>query len=119
MRVGSVLWVDLTIDNADEVRDFYKEVVGWGHSEVDMGGYTDYSMLPPGADAPAAGIVHHRGVNEGIPPQWMIYIVVADLEASIAACERLGGKVVKRAKDSPFCIIQDPAGAVAALFQAG
>jgi catechol-2,3-dioxygenase len=28
-QVGTIGWVDLTVPNADEVRDFYMEVVGW------------------------------------------------------------------------------------------
>ncbi|MBK8027550.1 MAG: VOC family protein [Chloroflexi bacterium] len=117
MRVGSIAWFDLTVDNTEEVRDFYKEVVGWDHSDVDMDGYADYNMTEPGTDTTAAGIVHRRGINADIPPQWMIYIMVADLDASVAAVERLGGKVVKRGKDMPYAIIQDPAGAVAGLMQ--
>jgi predicted enzyme related to lactoylglutathione lyase len=27
--VGKIGWLDLTVDDADAVRDFYREVVGW------------------------------------------------------------------------------------------
>ncbi len=117
-RVGAVTWRDLTVPDAETVRDFYQAVVGWEAAPVDMDGYCDFNMLPPGADGPAAGICHARGSNAQLPPQWLIYITVADVEASVRACTRLGGKVL----DGPrpmggmtFCVIQDPAGAVAAL----
>ncbi|MBW8873323.1 MAG: hypothetical protein JF614_00025 [Acidobacteria bacterium] len=46
---------------------------------------------------------------------------VADLDASIARCLERGGKVVAGRRSmgqARFCVIQDPAGAVAALYQA-
>lgn len=75
-EIGSITWTDLTISNAEEVRNFYSEVVGWKHSPVDMGGYCDFNMLTPFGDNGVAGICHARGVNEGLPPQWLIYITV-------------------------------------------
>ena len=35
--IGTVGWFDLTVDNAETVRDFYREVAGWNPSEVEMG----------------------------------------------------------------------------------
>ena len=85
-----------------------------------MGGYRDYSMGPPGGDA-VAGICHKRGVNAALPSVWMIYITVADLEAALARCRELGGKVLQDPKSmgplSRYCVIQDPAGAVCALYE--
>jgi uncharacterized protein len=82
-----------------------------------MGGYDDYNMQPPGTDRAAAGICFAKGTNADVPPQWVIYITVEDLERSVARCTELGGKVLSGPR-SGFCIIQDPAGAVAALYQA-
>lgn len=113
-------WFDLTVPNADAVRDFYRAVVGWAPTPVEMDGYNDYCMAPPGAEAPAAGICHARGSNANLPPQWLIYITVADLAASLAACEKGGGKIIAPVRDmggAKMAVIQDPAGAVAALYQ--
>lgn len=81
-------------------------------------GYADYNML--GEDgAPAAGICHARGVNVGLPPVWLIYIPVGDLEESLRRVDAEGGKVVKtvRGEDgqSLYAVIQDPVGASLAL----
>lgn len=117
---GTIAWRDLTVDNADEVRDFYKSVVGWQSEPVSMGDYNDYSMKPSENDPPAAGICHARGVNAGLPPQWLIYIVVEDVDKSAVECERLGGQILSGPKDmgpnARYCVIKDPAGAVAALY---
>lgn len=118
--VGAIGWTDLTVPNADEVRDFYRRVVGWEVTELDMGGYNDYCMNPPGDGDTAVGICHARGGNADLPAQWLIYINVADLDQSISACTELGGKLIagpKKMGESRFAVIQDPAGAVAALFQ--
>jgi predicted enzyme related to lactoylglutathione lyase len=120
-EVGSIGWVDLTVANAEEVRDFYAQVVGWKPQALDMGGYSDFVMITPSGEG-KAGICHARGNNASQPPVWMVYLMVADLDASVARCEELGGKVlvpVRSAGGGRFCVIQDPAGAVAALFQAG
>lgn len=121
-RVGSIAWMDLTVDDAERVRDFYSQVVGWSSSPVSMGEYQDFNMMAPSSGSPVAGICHRRGANSEQPSQWMIYLVVDDLERSVARCVELGGKVVVRPRHmgghGSFCVIQDPAGAVAALFQA-
>jgi predicted enzyme related to lactoylglutathione lyase len=36
-EVGSVGWIDLTVPEAEEVRDFYSAVVGWKSEPVDIG----------------------------------------------------------------------------------
>ena len=54
--LGTIGWTDLTVTDAERIRDFYKAVVGWTATALDMGGYSDYVMQMPGASAPAAGI---------------------------------------------------------------
>jgi len=119
-RVGTIGWQDLTVPNAEAVRDFYQTVVGWKTEPVDMGEYSDFSLIPPDGSSGVAGICHARGSNADIPPQWLLYFVVEDLEASVAATEKGGGEVVVAPRGlagGRFCVIRDPAGAVCALWQ--
>ncbi len=117
---GHVTWIDLTVDNAENVRDFYASVVGWNHSPVEMGGYSDFTMSSPDG-AFSAGICHARGGNVGLPAQWLLYITVDDLDASVARCEKAGGSVVRAIKTmgqhGRYAVVQDPAGASVALFE--
>jgi predicted enzyme related to lactoylglutathione lyase len=66
-------------------------------------------------------VCHARGSNEGIPPQWLMYITVASLDASLARCRALGGEIVRPTRglggQGRFAIVRDPAGAVCALFE--
>ena len=120
--VGSIAWHDLTVPDAGSVRDFYEQVVGWKSSPVELGGYSDFEMLQPASGESVAGICHARGSNADIPPQWLIYIIVADVAASAARCVELGGQVIiapRPLSGGTFCVIRDPAGAVCALFQTG
>jgi hypothetical protein len=120
-NAGKIVWFDLTVDNADTVRDFYQQVLGWTPEPVDMGGYQDYSMKASDGQV-AAGVCHKRGENQGQPSQWMLYITVDNLDHSLAACTANGGQVVvptRQMGNSRFAVIQDPAGAVCALFEQG
>ncbi len=121
-EIGKIGWVDITAEDAPALRDFYHKVVGWEPDEVDMGGYADFNMTMPGNGEPAAGICHARGGNSGLPTQWLIYIIVADIEQSAALCCENGGSLLvepKEADGGKICVIKDPAGAVAALYQPG
>ena len=123
--IGKIGWIDLTVEDATNVKDFYKSVCGWEVTEVPVADYKDYCVAPPSVDGnpagPVAGICHARGENADIPPQWMIYITVADLDQSLEDCRRLGGEVVHGPRDmgghGRMGIIRDPAGAVTAIIE--
>ncbi|GAB1422745.1 hypothetical protein MASR2M15_29840 [Anaerolineales bacterium] len=56
-----------------------------------------------------------------MPPVWMVYLGVEDLDASLATCQRLGGQVLVAPSDEnghTYAVIQDPAGAICALYLA-
>jgi predicted enzyme related to lactoylglutathione lyase len=118
---GKIGWIDLTVPDAVALRDFYQNVTGWTPSPVEMGGYQDFCMHPPGENDPVAGICHARGPNAELPPVWMVYISVDNLDGSLRQCQSLGGKLRSPVRDmgpmGRYCVIEDPAGAVSALFE--
>jgi uncharacterized protein len=119
-NIGTVGWFDLTVPDAEAVRDFYRRVVDWAADPIDMDGYNDYCMKPAGAEAPVAGICHARGENANIPPQWLLYITVADLEQSLRECTTAGGTIVCPLRElgtGKMAVIRDPAGAICALYE--
>ena len=120
LQTGQIGWIDMTVGDASALRDFYKEVVGWESEDVSMGDYADYVMKTPAAGDGVAGICHGRGSNADLPPGWLIYITVADVDASAAAVTANGGKILVEPRGlagGRFCVIEDPAGSVAALYQ--
>ncbi len=113
--LGSIVWTDLTVNNADEVRDFYSKVLGWKHEAIGMGEYNDYVMKANDADGGTSGICNARGINSNVPAQWMIYVTVSDVELAVKTCIVNGGKVLdgpRKMGKNDFAVIEDPAGAV-------
>jgi hypothetical protein len=116
---GQIGWIDLAVPDAQALCGFYQHVTGWTPSPVAMGSYDDYCMIAAGGDA-VAGICHARGENAALPPVWMIYITVPDLDESVRRAVERGGKVrvpTRSAGAGRYAVIEDPAGAVAALFE--
>lgn len=118
---GRIAWLDLTVDNADAMRDFYKEVVGWSVHTVEMKDsdtpYANYRMV--GSDgSDAAGIYYARGSNQGLPPVWLIHLPVGDLAESLQRVREQGGTVIKETAtdaDHAYAVIRDPLGICLAL----
>ncbi len=120
--MGRIAWLDLTIPDATNTRDFYQQVVGWAAQDLEMDKgddrYADYVML--GGDGnPAAGVCHARGPNAGLPPVWMIYLPVGDLAESLRRVPDEGGKVMNAMQKDDgayvYAMVQDPVGAYVAL----
>lgn len=117
---GTIGWHDLTVPDAERVRDFYARVVGWKPEPVPMDGYSDFSMINSASGEPVAGICHARGANAGLPAQWLIYLVVPDLDTALATVADAGGELLtppRGAGSGRFAVIRDPAGAVCGLYQ--
>ncbi len=119
-KAGDMAWMDLTVPNATEIKDFYQDVVGWKAEEVSMGDYSDYSMNSPTDNKAVTGICHAKGPNADIPASWMPYFIVDNLEASIKAVKNQGGEVLTSIKTmgetDQYVFIKDPAGAMCALY---
>lgn len=116
--IGTIEWHDLTVSDAQGVKDFYQKVVGWDTSPVSMGDYNDFNCNQPEGGATIAGICHARGPNQDLPAQWLMYVRVENVTRSIAQTISLGGQVIAGPKafgDDDIVVIQDPAGAVIAL----
>jgi predicted enzyme related to lactoylglutathione lyase len=88
--------------------------------EMEDGGerYADYAMLGENGNG-VAGVCHARGVNQDLPPVWMIYLPVGDLAESLRRVQGEGGTVIKavEGKDGgyAYAAIRDPVGAYLAL----
>ena len=113
---GTIVWRDLTVEDADSLSRFYESVVGWERSVHE--GQEDFNMTPPGATEPIAGVCYRVGPNADLPQKWIIYVAVDDVRHSMQQVESGGGRII----DGPryvgsylFCVIEDPAGAVLGL----
>lgn len=119
-QTGKIGWIDITVNDANGLRDFYADVVGLVPDAVSMGEYDDFNMTMPSSGEPVCGICHARGGNADLPGGWLVYFVVEDVDASAAACMAKGGKILVAPRGlagGRFCVIEDPSGATAALYQ--
>jgi hypothetical protein len=119
-RPGALVWLDLTVEDADTIRDFYRDVVGWTVEGLDMGGYEDWVLSDPNSGMPVAGVCSARGANVGLPAVWLAYVAVADLDIALARCEERGGTVLHRRGEpgsGRLAIVRDPADAVIGLVE--
>jgi len=117
-NTGKLLWIDLTVPEAENIRDFYSAVVGWEWEPVAVGDYSDYNIKTPSGEL-VAGICHRQGVNANLPPAWINYVIVHSVSESVKACIDNGGKIVdgpRTQNEDIFVIIQDPAGAYIGLY---
>ena len=115
------VWYELMTSDAAAARAFYTQVVGWQASDSGMPGM-DYTLLSAG-DRQVAGMMDLPAELRaaGVPPHWIGYLAVADVDASAAALQQAGGAVHRPASDIPgvgrFAVVADPAGAAYCLFK--
>lgn len=117
-KLGAISWMDLTVENAEQTKDFYQNVVGMTVESCAMGDYDDFVLIAPEDSNSQVGVCHARGPNKDIPAQWLPYFNVVDVEQSLKQTLAMGGTIVKEKTDMGsylMCIVKDPSGAIAAL----
>lgn len=119
---GVFCWADLGTTDAEGAKRFYSQLFDWGVFETGAGG-TSYSMFQvDGRDVGAVYALSEEQRAQGVPPHWVPYVSVASAEESAARASELGGKLIVGAFDveshGRMAIIEDPTGAVFAIWQA-
>jgi predicted enzyme related to lactoylglutathione lyase len=117
---GAPAWFELHTRGYDDAVAFYRTVFGWDtHTAGDSPEFR-YTTLGEGDDA-RAGIMDASGfLPEGAPSMWQVYFRVDDVDATVGTLERLGGKVLQPAEDTPYgrlAAVADPTGASFRLLQ--
>lgn len=116
---GRFVWYELMTKDLEAAQRFYDAVIGWGSQDSGMPGI-DYRLFKVG-EQPVAGLmaIPEDAAKMGMPPKWVGYIGVRDVDARTAAVAEAGGKVFKAPEDIPgvgrFSIVADPQGAMFAL----
>ena len=119
---GVFCWTELMTRDVAKAKQFYGDLIGWKMTDQQMGDFTYTMLTPPGSKEPVGGMMQMDGPQwEGIPPHWMPYIMVENVDDSAKRVTELGGKLNLPPTDIPkigrFCVIEDPTGAVIALYQ--
>lgn len=115
---GAVCWNELLSTDDAAAQRFYSALLGWKEQPKDMGPMGTYRVQELNG-VQAGGIM--KQPQPGAPSFWMVYFLVADLNAATAKARQLGATVLCESMPIPevgmFSLITDPAGATSALFQ--
>jgi uncharacterized protein len=119
---GRFTWYELNTTDADAAIAFYSELLGWRTEPFAQSpGGSKYRMWvsPQG---PLGGVMQlsKELQSQGVAPHWWAHIDVADVDATVAQVQALGGEVHVPPTDIPtvgrFSVVADPQGAMFSAF---
>ena len=127
-QIGGVMntvgWIELTTTDEAAAAKFYGDVFGWKVTNGKDGGPAgpnDYGHIE-NAGTMIGGIPPASMRDPNAPPNWLIYVEVADTAAATEKAKALGANVVVGPMDigesGKISVLQDPQGAFFALHQA-
>jgi uncharacterized protein len=121
---GDFAWFELSTSDPSGAKQFYSSLLGWEFQDSAMGPDMMYTMFRlRGRDAAGAYRMKDEDRQLGIPPNWLLYIAVDNADATVAGALEHGGSAMSPAFDVPnvgrMAVLQDPVGAVFAVFQPG
>ena len=118
---GTFSWTDLSTPDADASRDFYGPLFGWEFDDAPIpeeagGGFYRMAKL----DGRSAAAMYGSSERH---PAWASYVTVDDVDAVAGRVAELGGTPMGEPFDvmdtGRMALLQDPTGAVLALWQPG
>jgi predicted enzyme related to lactoylglutathione lyase len=108
---GAMSWAEVNVPDGKAADDFYGALFPYELERVRGGiDYTVYSA----EGEPVCGRLQMDQHWEGVPPHWMVYFDVADLDDAVSEVGRLGGQVPVPPFDSPYgriAVVHHAAGA--------
>lgn len=112
---GSFCWSELLATDTERAEAFYTHLVGWKAVHEELAPGRTYTSFLQG-ERPVGGMLKMDGDEwRGVPPHWMNYVSVAEVDAVVAKAGDLGGTVLVPPTDienvGRFAMLQDPTGA--------
>jgi uncharacterized protein len=117
-EIGTPFWPELDTRDTAKAEAFYTRLFGWSakNSQVAMP-YTEWQL----GGKSLGGMMEMNGRSGQEPPHWMIYIMVADCDATAQKAVQLGGTMCVPPTDIPkvgrFAVLGDPQGAYFSIIQ--
>ena len=118
-EIGEASWHELMTTDAPAALQFYSDVFGWQPGDtMDMGPTGTYYMFnrPHGM---IGGMMNKPPEMANVPPYWMIYFRVPDINAATERIKASGGTILNGPMEVPggdwVVNAQDPQGAAFAL----
>jgi predicted enzyme related to lactoylglutathione lyase len=115
---GTFCWNELMTRDPEKAGKFFKELIGWEPTDSGMPGMP-YTLFKMGENQVGGMMMMPPEIPAQVPPHWMAYIQVDDVDALVGKLGDLGGKLLHGPQDIPtvgrFVVIEDPTGAVVSL----
>ena len=113
-------WVEVATSDPAAAKQFYGKIFGWQLEDMSSphGVYTIAKLQ--GGNVAGLLLLPEDASKSGMTPHWMSYVAVTDAAAAEAKAKSLGGTVLKSVHDvgmGLMAVVQDPTGAVFALWQ--
>jgi predicted enzyme related to lactoylglutathione lyase len=111
---GTFCWNELNVRDVEAAKRFYAETVGWTYSAMETPEGTYWMAHADGR--PVAGLWSGAmGDTPDMPPYWLPYLAVDDVDARVARAEAAGAKIVMPPSDIPdvgrIALLVEPTGA--------
>ncbi|HEY2748054.1 MAG TPA: VOC family protein [Polyangia bacterium] len=118
-QASRFVWRELMTGDVGKAVQFYSKLFGWKSETVDMG-TMKYTLVKRG-DQQVGGIYETPAQAKGVPPHWLGYVSVDNVDAACEKAVRLGAKIMMSPMDIPnigrWAVITDPQGAAIAPFR--
>lgn len=121
---GVPSWVDLSTTDVEASKDFYTQLFGWEWVSGDTPDGSVYWMASIDGNVVAGlGAQQEDMAAQGVPSMWNTYINVDDVDATTAAAEAAGARVLappmQIGESGRMASVMDPQGAAIGMWQAG
>ena len=97
-ETGAIMWTELLTNAAEDATKFYSDLLGMSSSK--MPGPVDYTMLKVGG-TDVAGVMAITDEMGPVPPHWMVYFGIDDVDNAASKVESLGGSIMVPPTDIP------------------
>lgn len=120
-KPGTFCWPELATTDASAAKAFYGKLMGWQALDMpaEQGSYTFLQLKEK-----TVGAMYQltaEQLEHSIPPHWICYVSVEEIDASLDKLKSLGGSVMLGPHDvgdaGRMAFVQDPQGASFALWQ--
>jgi predicted enzyme related to lactoylglutathione lyase len=117
---NTLAWFEVASPDADAAERFYGELFAWTFAvppDLAAAGQDYRVTMSPVTGEPMGGVV---AAPDGEPGHAVFYVLVADVAATAANAQRLGGTVLAKETEPPagpaFAMLRDPAGNLFGVF---
>jgi hypothetical protein len=119
---GFMTWNELATRDVEAAKAFYAAVFAWTYQTDEMPGGMSYTMISNGEQPNGGVLAMDENWPEEIPPHWMVYFRVDDIDAAVAQIKGLGGSISVEPFDTPagrMAVVGDPQGGTFSIIGPG